>query len=737
MRTAPTLAVNTRWRGHGAGEHPLQSARRSVKRGAAGQSRPEAAGLTVAHPISPEEATGPRDGELPAYVGNGLIGLRVREQPLQAGMAIVNGFVGEHAERRIEAAAAAPYPLAADLALDGVWLNDQPSSVTGLRQAYDFETGELTSRFRYEARGISAEIMVVTFASRTAPSVVLQDVSVQPDRPCNVGFRSIVETAGVRGRVSRRRTDTPGEPTPVVDGALLFESDGGLSACGVAQHTDVVGVTDADRDVQSWDSSGPLRTDFAVRGRSDRPVRFQQMAALVPSVLHERPDEEAARRLSRAVASGFDELRSRNRSAWREIWKSRITVQGASEAHQALIDAATFYLNTSAHESSPAATSIFGLATWHDYHYYYGHVMWDVDAFCVPPLILMQPEAARAMLAFRSRGLDAARANARLSGRRGAQFPWEAAPRSGQEAAPGGGEAAAHEDHGSLHTARAFTLFADITGDKDFMEQDAWPVVSEVAAWVLSRTERTERGLEIKRLVGPAEVPEPPDNDAFTLMAAREVLKRAARMAEQAGRPIAAVWDQAADDLYLPVRADGVIAAHDGFRVSEDKGATPSPLAGLFPYDYPAPVGQRQATLEFFLKHWKAYVGAPMFPALYATWAALAGDRDLSLRLFEEGYAAYDAGRFHQCLEYRSDHPDSKVAAGPFHANLGGMLLGLLFGLTGLVADDGDPALWPRRPVVLPSGWDSIEVERLWIRGQPWRLSASQGADRAVLVRQS
>jgi hypothetical protein len=29
---------------------------------------------------------------------------------------------------------------------------------------------------------------------------------------------------------------------------------------------------------------------------------------------------------------------------------------------------------------------MFGLATWHDYHYYFGHVMWDIETF-VPPLV--------------------------------------------------------------------------------------------------------------------------------------------------------------------------------------------------------------------------------------------------------------------------------------------------------------------------------------------------------------
>lgn len=47
-------------------------------------------------PISPPPATGALAEDLPAYVSNGVIGLRVRDVPLVPGMAIVSGFVGEH-----------------------------------------------------------------------------------------------------------------------------------------------------------------------------------------------------------------------------------------------------------------------------------------------------------------------------------------------------------------------------------------------------------------------------------------------------------------------------------------------------------------------------------------------------------------------------------------------------------------------------------------------------------------
>jgi hypothetical protein len=62
----------------------------------------------MAKPMNPRPARSDGQKELPAYVSNGLIGLRVRDIPLIAGMAVVSGFAGEHPLRQIEAAAPAP-----------------------------------------------------------------------------------------------------------------------------------------------------------------------------------------------------------------------------------------------------------------------------------------------------------------------------------------------------------------------------------------------------------------------------------------------------------------------------------------------------------------------------------------------------------------------------------------------------------------------------------------------------
>lgn len=683
-------------------------------------------------PISPAPAHGARGDGLPAYLSNGVLGLRVREDPLRAGMCIVSGFAGEHHERRIEAAAPAPYPLGLDVALDGLWASDQPGSVEPLDQAYDFETAELTTRARLRVGERSAVVETVAFCSRTHPTVVAERVTLTVEGACDVRLRARLDPDGVRGAMAERRLDTPGEPQPVCDGAILWRSEGELGALGMALSTRA--YFEAERTQEPWDERGPLSTTYAARATRGRPLRLDRLVSLIPDAMHGQPQRQAVRLVVNAAEVGFDALRARNREAWADIWRGRIRLEGADERWQARADAALFYLTTSTHRSSPASTSIFGLATWRDYHHYFGHVMWDVDAFAVPPLTLLQPEAARSLLEFRSRTLPAARANARMQGRAGLQFPWEAGMRHGEEASPGGGDAAAREIHVSLHVARGFAQHADATGDARFLEEQAWPVLAGVSEWIVDRASPAPGGrFRFLELGGIAENPGFIDEDAVTTLLGRQVLRDATRAAERLGRPASPRWAEVAEGLEPPLRADGAIASHAGFRLDEPKGATPSPLMALFPYW--AEVGEATArrTLDLYLAQWRDYVGSPMLAALYGAWAAWAGDRDLSLTLLEEGYGLYETGRFAQILEYRTDKIGG-VKAGPFVANMGGFLTGLLFGLPGLKVGDGDPRRWPQRPVVLPKGWEAVSCERLWIRGEPWRLRATHGAERAELT---
>lgn len=422
------------------------------------------------HVISPPPAVGARGGDLPAYLSNGLIGLRLREDPSSPGICIVSGFIGEHHERRIEAAASAPWPLGLDVTLNGQWASDQAGSVEPLDQTYDFATAEVTTRVRLRIGDAEAVLTSVAFCSRTHPTVVCERIEVAPEGAHEVAVRARISVEGRRGRIVERRLDTPGEPDPACDGTLLWESEGGLGRLGLAMSTSA--AASAERKQYPWDDHGPVSTTLTFR-RSGRPVTVERLVALVPDVMHAQPQRQALRMVAHAAELGLDELRRRNREAWAELWRGRIWVEGAGERWQALADAAFFYLNTSVHRASPSSTSIYGLATWTDYHYYFGHVMWDVDAFAVPTLSLMQPDAARALQDYRTRCLPAARMNARMQGRLGLLFPWESGPRAGEEASPGAGSAAVREVHVNLHVARAFADHADATGDARFLADHA------------------------------------------------------------------------------------------------------------------------------------------------------------------------------------------------------------------------------------------------------------------------
>jgi trehalose/maltose hydrolase-like predicted phosphorylase len=688
----------------------------------------------VSTPISPPAVTeGGRD-ELPAFISNGLIGVRVLDIPLLAGVVLVSGYTGLHPVVQVDSAAEAPYPVAGDIAIDDVWLRTSPHQAAFVDQRYDFSNGELRTRFTFAANDTTAHLDVLTFCSQKRPTLVLQEVTVEVESECELAVRAVVDLSKIHGRVVERSLDPPGMPGKGGDGALAWESLGGRSRIGIAYATEFAGDAEAEPKPLDWGLESALATEVRLRAKPGVAYRLRQIASVVPSRLHHDPDREAARLVGGAAASGFDALREENRVEWNEHWKGRILIDADDDRWQRFADAAFFYLNSSVHPSAPSSTSMYGLGQWNDYHYYYGHVMWDIEMFSVPPLILLQPDAARTLLEYRTHEILSARNNAKLHGRRGIQFPWESGPQHGEESSPGAGEASWYEDHVSPDIAWAFAQYAHATGDGRFLAQEATAVLYGVADWITSRVSPRNGGFEIRQTMGIAERKEPSDNDAFTIMVAKTALSEAVACAERLGHDVLPAWREVLAGLEPPCDPrTGALISHDGYRPDEEKGATPGPLAGLFPLWYDMGPHAARATLDFYLGLAPEYIGSPMLSPLYGVWAAWAGDRALSARLYEQGYAELVGDRFLQTLEQSPTRYPEKPPSGPFFANLGGFLMGLLYGLPGIRLGPGDPRDWPSRPVVLPDGWRSIEVERAWVRRKPARIVARHGAERATI----
>lgn len=683
-------------------------------------------------PISPASVTDYRPDFLPAYLSNGVVGLRVPRVPQIGGVAILNGFVGVDPESRTESFARAPYPLAGDLEIGRLSLRKAPERVVLREQSYDFSSGELRTRLAFEGDDARAELEVLTFCSRTFPMLVLQEVVVSVDRACDLVLAGGVDPHGVPGGWGGRDTQAVDGSWEGVDGSLLWKSHGDIGSCGAAYVTALEGAEVTPQ--YDEEQLAPLMTRYAFRARTGRRYRLRQVSALVAEPLHHQPDLQAVRLAYGGLSRGFDRVREENRTSWDEIWRGRVELVGAPARWQALADAAYFYLHTSVHPSTPTSMALFGLAYWPDYHYYRGHIMWDIEVFAVPPLILTSPDAARTLLEYRSHRLAAARYNASMAGFRGAQFPWESSMRSGEEAAPGAGTASAHEHHVSLGVSFAFSQFLHATHDWEWGREHAWKVLESVAEWAESRGIETKRGFEIHEVNGIAETKANVNNNAYVNMAAGVAFREAVALARPLGHVANPTWQRLAASIFLPIdRRRKFVRNHDRYRPTLEKAETPEACAGLFPLTFDVPADVERATYEYYLGFADDYVGSPMLSALLGVYAARLGDRARALELFEHGYADFILEPFSITAEYDPKVFPEQPIAGPFTANLGGFLTSLLYGLTGLRIGEGEPQHWAARPVTMPKGWDGIEVERIWARGRPARFSARQGDAHAAV----
>jgi hypothetical protein len=138
-------------------------------------------------------------------------------------------------------------------------------------------------------------------------------------------------------------------------------------------------------------------------------------------------------------------------------------------------------------------------------------------------------------------------------------------------------------------------------------------------------------------------------------------------------------------------------------------------------------------TIEFYLGRVDGYIGAPMMSAPLGVFAAWIGDRARAAELFEQGYGAFINDPYRETNETSNLRMPDKPRSAPLFANLGGFLSSLYFGLPRLRMTSESLATWSEAPVAMPEGWDGIEVERIWLRGEAYRLDATHGRPARLL----
>ncbi len=661
----------------------------------------------------------------PAYLGNGLIGIRPNPNPLIQAKTVAAGFVYSHPSGRFETYSPAPYPLGLDVRLGGSSLLRDTDRVKVLAQSLNMKNGELTTSLEFAtSQEIVLDIEVVQFLSRSVPSVLCQEVRIAASADARVELRPQIMLTGIPGKSSVAVV-----PRALVDEAVAVESDRG-SKVGAALFIPAgEGLT----------RQQPGIFELDLRRREAR--QFRIIAAMVTSAYDRAPELEAIRLASWGGMLGFDELRRRNREVWDELWQSRVKISGDDAAQRAL-DAAFFYLHSSANASALTGVPPFGLSQWSDY---FGHVFWDMDHWIMPAVLPADPDAARAMVDFRFRGLDSARRRAALFGYRGAMFPWEAGV-DGSDVTPAQASTGWAEQHNIPEVAVSAWEYYSATGDAIFLRDEGWPLLRDIGDWIASRGVFTARGYEILHVMGHNENVNGVDDDSHLNLLCKMALDaavRASRILDIAAPP---AWDKAAKAMYIPVdERKGVILPFspetltlrfEG-RIDRDQAVANAPTAGgytinstqiLFFHDPPIAPELYRRTWEYEETLRSVRSPEPSLPASarapgfttppLAAMSAFFGDRRKALDLSHLAMTEYALEPYLISKEYRP------YRDGNYLMNQASLLMAAMYGFTGLRISDGD---WKKYPATLPSTWTRIEIDRLWIRGKPYRVVAEQG----------
>jgi beta-phosphoglucomutase family hydrolase len=309
--------------------------------------------------------------------------------------------------------------------------------------------------------------------------------------------------------------------------------------------------------VSIWGRDGGTAS-FAI-STEEHGGHLKRIVAVQRSIDREDPPvEQAVRGLESALRRDIVELTERHRAAWLARWRDAdVAIEGDLEFQRALRFSLYHLISSADPESDVASVGARGLSG----PGYKGHVFWDTEVFILPFFSYTHPETARALLAYRYRTLDAARARAASLGYRGALFAWESAD-TGEDVTPtdaigpDGREVriltGEQEHHVAADIAWAVWRYWEATGDDEFFLRMGAEIVLETARFWASRARRDDDGAyHIDVVIGPDEYHEGVSDNAFTNVLARWNIDRALEVGSILDASDPTVWDDLSRRLDL------------------------------------------------------------------------------------------------------------------------------------------------------------------------------------------
>ncbi|WP_283136905.1 glycoside hydrolase family 65 protein [Rhizohabitans arisaemae] len=425
-----------------------------------------------------------------------------------------------------------------------------------------------------------------------------------------------------------------------------------------------------------------------------------------------RAQSDAA--LAGAVQTGWDGLLAEQRAYLDAFWANAdVILEGDTEIQQAVRFSLFHILQAGARAEGRAipAKGLTGPG-------YDGHSFWDSEAYVLPVLTHVVPEAAAHALRWRHTTLPLAIERARQLGHRGATFPWRTI--HGEECSsywPAGAAAF----HINADIADAVVHYVDMTGDEDFERDIGLEMLAQTARLWHSLGHHDSLGrFHLDGMTGPDEYSAVADDNVYTNLMARRNLLAAADAARRhpgrareldVGEEETAAWRDAAESMHIPYDAAlGVHPQAEGFTRHQvwDFDATKAedyPLMLHFPY---FDLYRRQVVKQADLVLAMFRCGESFTPEQKArnfTYYERLTVRDSSLSACPQAVIAAEVGHLSLAYDYLGEVALMDLADlehnthdGLHIAALAGSWIALVAGLAGMRGRHDDLSFAPRLP---------------------------------------
>ena len=345
---------------------------------------------------------------------------------------------------------------------------------------------------------------------------------------------------------------------------------------------------------------------LAVRLARGETARIEKVVALYTSRDRAISECGLAAREAIARAGSFAQLGASHVRRWTQLWR-RFDIgieerEAAGTERTALIlRLHIFHLLQTASAQTMDLDAGVPARGWHG-EAYRGHIFWD-ELFIFPLLNWQLPEITRALLMYRYRRLNEARANARAAGYRGAMYPWQSGSSGREETQrlhlnPESGRWLPDHTHLQRHINAAVALnvwrYYQVTRDIEFLSFYGAEMILEIARfWSSIASFNEQRGrYEIFGVTGPDEFhtayPDADEpglrNHAYTNIMAVWVLSRALELLgilpEERCRELRADlllddkelarWDEVSRRMHVAFHDDGAISQFEGYEALEE-----------------------------------------------------------------------------------------------------------------------------------------------------------------------